>query len=475
MSKKIFFFLLILLTISVACKDDIDDEKKLNAYVNEWLYVNMDAYYYWKTELPVYKKSYESPEEYFETLLYKDDRFSAFYDNYNELINRLNGVTASEVGFEFKLFQASTTNNLVIAIVSYTKPGTNAQQLGIKRGDIINRINGTQMTMDNYQQLLSSLADATASVKLGFATLVASVYTDSNELTVNKSTNYTENPILMDTVYHQAGKKIAYLVYNFFTADQGDKSQRYDLELNTVMERFNTENINDIIIDLRYNSGGMMTSAIRLGSMLVPGLTNEKVFSYTEYNDYLTKYFNSDEYKKKYSDNPFVEYFTTGIVVNSQNRPVQNISSRINRVFFITGKSTASASEMVINGLKPYLPCILIGEVTVGKNVGSIVINDDNNAKNKNAFMPIILKYFNKDRQSDFTFGFVPDFQIRDDFNYQLGDTREALLAKAIYQITGMMAVTPAAERPAYHERQIPVPFGKPSLLIKDGIPKSLD
>ena len=119
------------------------------------------------------------------------------------------------------------------------------------------------------------------------------------------------------------------------------------------------------------------------------------------------------------------------------NQTVQNVGKNLQRIFFITGKNTASASEMVINGLKPFLPCVLIGDTTVGKNVGSTLVHDEDNVKNQWAFMPIILKYFNKDHQSNFTQGFAPDFKIEDDYTYQLGDLREALLAKAITEIAG--------------------------------------
>lgn len=464
---KIQYLLIILFfsVIAVSCDDEEKDQLQLNSYINEWIYVNMEAYYYWNMELPAFKKTNESPETYFSTLINEEDRFSAFFDDYEALMNRLNGVSPSEVGFDYSLFRGSETDNSVVVVVNYTKANTHAQQIGIRRGDVINRINGTHLTMDNYQQILAALSDANTSVKLGLATYSGSAYVDGQELTVNKSTNYVEDPILLDTIYTINSKKIAYLVYNFFTGDPGDKSQRYDLELNDIMGRFSTENINELVIDLRYNSGGMMTSAIRLGSMLVPGLSNDQVFSYTEYNDNLTEYFNSDEYKKKYSDSPFTEYFITSMNVNTQTRPIHNVSNRINRIYFLTGRYTASASEMVINGLKPYLPCYLIGETTTGKNVGSIVINDEDNAKNKSAFMPIILKYFNKDRKSDFTFGFKPDFELRDDFDYQLGDTREALLAKAIAEITGKQAIRPSSSNNV-PDSKVQLPSMKQALMI---------
>lgn len=435
MIKKLFLFLVVVTLF--ACKDDISDEKSFNAYVNEWIYANMEGIYYWNKDLPAFKKNYNNPEEYFETLLNKEDRFSAIFDDYEALMNRLTGVSPAEVGFDYKLFRESSTNENVICVVTYTKPATNASIMGLNRGDMIHRINDTQLTMSNYRQLLEAFSDQTTSLRLGLATYMNGNVVHSETITITKSTNYVENPIYMDTVYTVGNKKVAYLVYNFFTGDSGDESLSYDLELNAVMGNFESQGVSELIVDLRYNSGGMMSSAIHLGSMLVPGLQNGKIFSYTEYNKNLTDYFNSAEYKKQYNDNPFEEYFTTTINTGKSQVPVHSLGSKLQRIYFLTGNSTASASEMVINGLKPYLPCVLIGELTYGKNVGSVVVNDDDNPKNKYAFMPIVLKYFNKDRKSDFSTGFVPDVEVNDDFDHALGDTNEELLATAIASISG--------------------------------------
>ena len=452
MIKKLFFLLVVVSFFS--CEEKLSDEESLKAYVNEWIYANMEGIYYWNEDLPAFKKNHTDPEQYFETLLHHEDRFSAIFDDYEALMNRLTGVSPAEIGFDFKLFLESNTSDKVICVVTYTKPNTAARSYGIQRGDIISRINGTQLTRDNYQQLLASFSDASATVKLGFVAYQAGAYVSAGEKILTKSTNYNEDPIYIDTVYTVGSKKIGYLVYNFFTGDAGDESLSYDLELNSIMGEFSAQNISELIVDLRYNSGGMMSSAIHLGSMLVPGLDASAIFSYTEYNKNLTDYFNSAEYKKQYDDNPFEEYFTTSIKTGTSQVPVNSLGSKLQRIYFLTGNSTASASEMVINGLKPYLPCILIGEVTYGKNVGSVVVNDEENPKNKYAFMPIVLKYFNKDRKSDFSTGFVPDYEVYDDLDHQLGDTREELLATALSRITGApMMVKPVAVENSYHTK----------------------
>ncbi|MEI7504977.1 MAG: S41 family peptidase, partial [Paludibacter sp.] len=271
---------------------------------------------------------------------------------------------------------------------------------------------------------------------------------DKTPVTVTKAVNYQEDPVYMDTVYTVQNKKVGYLVYNFFTNDAGDESMKYDLELNSAIESFKVQNVSELIIDLRYNHGGMMSSAVHLSSMLVPNLTTNKVFAYTEYNKNYTDYFNSAEFKSKYSENPFITNFATTIDVTSPSTvktPVQNIGNNLQRIFFLVGNGTASASEMVINGLSPFLPVVLIGDTTVGKNVGSTLVNDTQNTNNQWAFMPIILKYFNKDHLSDFTQGFAPNYLVMDDYGNQLGNISEDLLGKAISQISGLQVVAKAA------------------------------
>jgi carboxyl-terminal processing protease len=441
--KRIIFFLCVSLLL-LSCKNESSETEELNKYVNEWVHQNMEDIYYWNTTLPVYKSTTENPADYFKKLKYKDDRFSAIFESYQEISNQLNGVSSSEIGFEFQLWIEPGSNINVLGQILYVKPGTSAAKLGIKRGDIFRKINGTQITMSNYSTLINYMYDSSVSANITFSTYQNLTFTDRTPLVVTKATNYQEDPILLDTVYTIQNSKIGYVVYNFFTNDPGDGTMKYDLEFNNIIGKFKSQNITELIVDLRYNHGGAISSAINLSSMLVPDLAADKVFIYTEYNQNVTNYFKSTAFTSTHTENPFVDNFATTITANKPSTvsyPVQNIGNSLHRIYFLTGKGTASASEMVINGLKPFLPCVLIGDTTVGKNVGSTLVYDEKNAKNQWAFLPIILKYFNKDHQSDFTKGFAPNLLVDDNCQNELGDTQEALLKEAISQILGINAV----------------------------------
>ena len=119
----------------------------------------------------------------------------------------------------------------------------------------------------------------------------------------------------------------------------------------------------------------------------------------------------------------------------------QNIGEHLSgRVYVLTGSRTASASELIINGLKPYMEVFLIGDVTYGKNVGSISLYDENDSRNTWGMQPIVVKVYNSLNQSDYSQGFSPDVEDKDNnlYIYPLGDLREELLSKAIEKITGV-------------------------------------
>jgi C-terminal processing protease CtpA/Prc len=108
----------------------------------------------------------------------------------------------------------------------------------------------------------------------------------------------------------------------------------------------------------------------------------------------------------------------------------------MDRVYFLTTSGTASASELVIVGLDPYMDVIKIGEPTYGKYAGAWVMPDD---AEKWAIIPIVSKYANANGYTDFVDGLPPDYEIDDDLirAVPFGDTRDPMLAKAIELATG--------------------------------------
>jgi carboxyl-terminal processing protease len=402
------------------------DEKPLtdNQYVNNWILDNMEFAYLWNTEIPAKPDKTQAPDDFFYSLLSDKDRFSWIQNNYIELLNSLSGVNM-EAGYEFVLYRESASNENVIAQVVYIKTGSPAEATDLKRGDVITHINGAQMTLTNYQSLLGQISNNHTITYNRYNFETESFETKPQlSLTV---VEFAENPNFMYTVINLEGRKVGYYVYNFFAEGPNQTSTQYNTEMNNIFAYFKSQGITDLVLDLRYNSGGSESSAIKLASLIGKNVTENDLFARWDYNDELTDYIIG-----RYGQSFFLRYFT-----NEAN----NIGNQLNggRLYVLTRNRTASASELIINGLKPYMDVFVVGDTTLGKNVGSISIYEENDVRNKWGMQPIVVKSYNKLNQSDYANGFLPN--IPDDDNnlviLPLGDENENLLSLALAEITG--------------------------------------
>lgn len=416
--------LLLLAAFSFSCQEDeaprVDPAS--NAAANNWILNVMSEVYLWLEDLGTPIAENSDPEDYFEALLNRPtDRFSAIFPDYQELLNALSGVSL-EAGYEFILYRESTESNNIIAVVSYIKKNSPASNVDLKRGDVISEINGTLITLDNYQQLLGETD--------GMHTLSYSRFDeDSQEFVAMPDVTLTavqlaENPNFLDTVYTIENEKIGYVVYHFFAPGPGENSKAYDTEMDGIFANFKAEGIDHLIVDFRYNSGGYVSSAVNLASLIAPGVNATSIFSKTKYNNFLME------------EVPELRNVQTPFLAKDQNL---GNSLEGNRVYILTSQRTASASELIINGLKPYMDVYLIGDVTTGKNVGSIPFQDEENEQNNYGILPIVSQSFNSLDQSDYTEGFAPDISSKESQERLLpfGDINELLLRTAISQITG--------------------------------------
>lgn len=435
---KVKYTLLLALSAFIlsSCNSSDDDsptpDTSSPTYVNDWIYKQMGMYYLWNETLPANPDKSLTPDKFFETLLNKEDRFSWIQDNYEELLAFLSGVSSGDIGFEYIGYLQSESSDSILAQIAYVKPNTPAQVAGLKRGDLFTHVDGVQLTKDNWRSLLSGKS-STAQI-----TFVDSNLANPINKNIVKITKYAENPIYLDSTYTISNKKIGYLAYNFFSPDNGSGDRQYDLQLNKVFADFKSKGITDLILDLRYNSGGSMQSSIILSSLIVPDVSTNKVFSSVQFNPLYQA-----AYTKKYGADALVDNFMDKIEISKTKQEKLNNPGTIKSLYVLTGNWTASASEMLINGLKPYMNVYLIGTTTVGKNVGSFTIHDEDNKSNKWGMQPIVLKYFNSDGKSDFEKGFTPDQKLLDNYRDKLplGNTQEEMLQAAIQTITGVQGL----------------------------------
>lgn len=433
-----------------------------NKYVNTWIYNEMSDYYLWNDKLSRTPKYSLFPDDFFESILYKynatsrpdGDRFSWIQEDYTELLNNLSGVASHEIGFEYVLIATSKGSSQYYALVLYPRHGTDAEAKGIKRGRFITKINDQNITSDNYKGLFSG----TGSKKLSLADFVYSttekgyILQNSGDVTIQMHSNYAENPIYLDSIYSIAGKEIGYLAYNFFATDNGDNTYSYDKELMSRLSSFKSKGVNEMVLDLRYNSGGSVSSAIALASALVKNRSTKNIITTSKYNSKV-----QSSLLKAYGEDYFNDYFIDRIETaryDNKGKVTEYVkitdvpSLNLPRLYVLTSGWTASASEFIINGLRPYMEVILIGEKTYGKNVGSISLYVENDPYNKWGMQPIVVKFTNSLGFSDFTAGFTPNYEIdefEDLFLYDLGNTDDPLLGKALSLITGQTNFTRSA------------------------------
>ena len=404
-----------------------------NQYVNSWIFENMEFWYLWSDELPSSADKNLDPKTYFQSLLHKDDRFSWIQTNYQELLNSLQGIS-KEAGYEYVLYREKELSDNVILQILYTKQGSPAEKAGLKRGDVVSHINGQQLTTQNYQNLLKAIRE---NHTLQYKPLLTGEDKFGEVKTLALSTvEYSENPNYLHKVIEQDGKKIGYFVYNFFAGGTDTQPGKYDAETDAIFATFKANGITDLVIDLRFNSGGSESSARNLASLIGRGIDRSKIFARRKYNDKVEQAILDD-------DKLGEDYLITRFGEESAN--VGNQLSA-GRVYILTSSRTASASELIINALKPFMEVFLIGDTTYGKNVGSVSLFEENDSKNLWGLQPIVVKVFNSQDQSDYSNGFSPDVIHKDNglFLYPLGDPREALLGQAIGHITGTATLSRA-------------------------------
>jgi C-terminal processing protease CtpA/Prc len=422
--------LLLVVTLFSACREEDPSPNVVanpqNVHVNEWIDEEMGFWYLWKSNLAEGGDKNQDPADYFESILSADDRFSWIDDNYQELLNSLKGVN-KEAGAEFALYRDANDRSKVIAQILYVKPASPAATVGLLRGDVISHINDQQMTESNYKELVGKMKE---NFTIRYKSVNPEAETFGDEKTASLSAvEYSENPNFMHKVIEQDGHKIGYYVYNLFAPGPDQESTVYDEQMDAIFAEFKSANITDLVVDLRFNSGGAETSSINLSSLIGNGVNSTKVFAKREYNAEVTELIRNDQSLGE-------DFLTRKFQTESGNIGAQ-LSN--NRVYVLTSKRSASASELVINALKPYMDVFIVGDTTYGKNVGSISIYDEEDPSNTWGMQPIVLKIYNSLGQSDYDTGFVPNVYHKDNrlYLYPLGDPREVLLGHAIGQITG--------------------------------------
>lgn len=439
---KTFFKTTLLLFIAVftfqSCQDNDDIAPPASLDIQNFIWKGLNQYYLWQADVPnladdrfadqtqlnTFLSGYPVPEDLFNALKVdkNTDRFSWIVDDYLELEGSLQGTTKNN-GVDFGLSRKPGSTTEIFGYVRYIIANSDASNKPIKRGDYFTAVNGTQLTLSNYESLLFG---SNESYTLNLADYNGTTIVANGKSVALTKTVLSENPILKNIVITSGSHKIGYLMYNGFYAN-------YDTQLNDAFASLKSQGVTDLVLDLRYNGGGSVQTATRLASMIT-GQFKGQVFAKQQWNKKINDYFEANNPAALYN------YFTDKIETTAIN------SLNLTRVYILTSASTASASELVINGLAPHIDVIQIGDVTVGKNVGSVTLYDsptfgseNRNPKHRYAMQPIVLKIVNSKGEGDYFSGLQPDFLQKETISTYgiLGDINEPLLSTAIGKITG--------------------------------------
>jgi C-terminal processing protease CtpA/Prc len=437
----------ILVLSLVSCRDnEVEPEAILENEVNAFVWGALNSWYYWQQEVAelsddkfesiasrnTFLNGFEDPVSLFEALRHPEDRFSWIVDDYVALNEQFQGITYS-FGFEFGLVRF---NDQVLAYVEYVIPGTPAESAGLVRGDIIGAVNGVELNLDNYVDLLFR--------QESFDLSLVSIENDqviARGVDVSVGSDIIrENPVLLAEVidYPGAPGPVGYLVYNGFT-------HTYHSELNQAFQTFASAGVTDLIIDLRYNPGGSVLTCQILASMIYSQGLNSDLFTLLEYNS------KHSQFDRGF---PFTDFVS--VRDGDFNEIGREDMNRLNisQVYFITGTGTASASELLINGLEPYMPVKIIGDTTRGKNEGSITLYDSPatdytseagaNPAHTWALQPIVFRLVNAEGFGDYATGLLPSIPLEEqNFFFDLkplGDPEEILLKTALEDIAGVLS-----------------------------------
>jgi C-terminal processing protease CtpA/Prc len=359
------------------------------------------------------------------------DKYS-FLDKTGTVAGEIQQGVAGDLGME--VTYARDANNNAYLYVLYADKNSPAGQVGVTRGWEITAINGdNNISYDgsngpNVKKVINAVYNDASST---FTFLKPDKSSQTSTLT---KTVYDINPVLFDTIYSVAGKNVGYFVFNTFSNVFNTNGPTLTKsELDRVFNKFSAAGISDIIVDLRYNGGGSVATAEYIDSLIAPASVTGKVMYSYLYNDKLSAVASQVGLDKQ-------------VLFNGGG------SLNLDHVFFIGSGNTASASELTLNNLKPYLDIKLVGDTTYGKPVGffSFSISDFPNGVEKQLadLYAINFETRNANNQGGYFNGIVPDQLASDFVNMPWGNPNDDNLAKIFkYISTGTFTRLSAQER----------------------------
>lgn len=340
---------------------------------------------------------------------------------------QLGTVTLEGKGSDLGLEIAIVNGNSVY--IRYVNPGSSAEAAGLTRGCRITMLNNAAVSVNS-----SALNNALAQTSLPITVQKPDGASLSATLT---KTTYNSVPVLKAAVFPSGSKKIGYIAFARFSSLTNTETS-----LRNAFNNFAQTGVTDMVVDLRYNGGGYVSTATLFANLLAPSSANGAVMFKESFNNLMQQgkatilkslpYL--DENKKPvirngvaatYAD---VDYSEGG---NTRKFDKQGTVSSLSNIVFIVSGNTASASELLLNSLRPYVNVKLVGAKTYGKPVGFFGINISKYTVYMSQFTSV-----NARGEGDYFAGINPDIAGADDVTHDFGDAKEICLSKALSYLT---------------------------------------
>lgn len=419
-----------------------------------WLRSWSNRTYLWYRELPDRDPAGFSVAEYFQLLRSsavtdsgsaKDNfHFSEATASYRQ---RTQGGVEAGYGIEWSIVDGRPPRKIYIA---YTEPGSPAAQQGLRRGAMLVEANGVDVVNDNTSAGVNLINAALFPTQLGQTSQMTFVRTDGSRVNLSmQSAQVTTTPVQNVKVLQTPAGKVGYLQFNSHIA----LAQPLLID---AFSQFRDLAVQELVLDIRYNGGGLLALASQLGYMVAgPNVIQNRIFEKTIFND---KYPNTDPITGRALQ--AMPFYNRGIdyeLGQFTNQTLPNLA--LKRVFVLTTDRTCSASEALMNALRGVdLEVIQIGGQTCGKPYGFYPTDNCGTTYFTIQFSGVNAKNF-----GDFADGFRPAVSpqfaadikgcpLADDFTAQLGDSNEKLLGAALNYMTSQ-SCPPATQSAAGSEK----------------------
>ena len=401
-NKNIFILCITTLLTLISCGEDRTKEYEELTKENQWIYNTMKDVYLWKEDIKTPERSqfFNVSSKFFSSLLNKNDKASFLTDS----------LSMDNYGMSVALMRDPIAENpsQVYALVLFVEPNSPAHKAGIERGTWISAVNNNKLTISSESTFLQGDAVKLTTEYIEFDNEANNYFwVQSDTIELGASASYTACNICIDSIYTVRNKNIGYILCNNFDGDD------FATKTDNILEKFLTKNVSDVIIDLRYNSGGVIVNAVKLASMIVPtGLAGTPFCTFKNKEEETDTVYN-------YTEQPF------------------NIGDK--KIYFIIGEETKGTAELVVssvNASRDMYDVLTIGAKTAGINL----MVENISSPYGFSISPATAVAYTSNGEILQTAGISPDYsfdELEQKNNiYPLGEEQEYLLYNAFYIIT---------------------------------------